>query len=456
MGAQPARESIVPARSTSCLYEACSVLHVDLDAFFASVEVLDDPSLAGKAVIVGGASSRGVVASCSYEARVFGIHSAMSSIEARRRCPHAVFLPGRHHRYAEMSGRFYEVLREVTPFVEGLGLDEAFLDVSGVRRIHGTPVEIADALREKVAKDLHLACCVGVARTKLLAKLASRAAKPTAADGSITVGHGVVVVDPSRELSFLHPLPVRALWGVGPATAAQLTRLGVSTVGDLAQLPEAALCSVVGKAAGRHLAALARGRDDRGVVASRQAKSVGHEQTFSVDIQSRDQLHRHLVRLADAVSVRLREAGLRGRTVRLKVRFADRRTVTRARTLTAPTNSWRKLASVAEALIKTLEVGAGVRLLGLSVASLDVDIDSERRASVAGSRDSARSADVQHALPLHDRSDVRAGWDDFEAAVARVRARYGHDAVAPAAVVGPDGAGVGHGAQSRWGPEDAG
>jgi DNA polymerase-4 len=211
-------------------------MHVDLDAFFAAVEVLDDPTLAGRPVIVGGSGTRGVVAACTYEARAFGIHSAMSSVEARRRCPHAIFLSGRYSRYAEVSVQFHEVLHDFTPVVEGIGLDEAFLDVAGARRTLGSPPTIAGAIREAVRERLQLNCAVGVARSKLLAKLASRAAKPTAAMEGPRPGPGVVVVPPDGELAFLHPLPVRALWGVGAATGKRLSDLGVVTVGDLAAI----------------------------------------------------------------------------------------------------------------------------------------------------------------------------------------------------------------------------
>ncbi len=318
---------------------ACTVLHVDMDSFFASVEVLDDPSLAGRPVIVGGAGARGVVASCTYEARAFGIHSAMPSVEARRRCPHAVFLPGRFARYVEMSERLHAVLHRFSPVVEGIALDEAFVDVAGGRRLLGSPPEIAREIHRAVHDDMQMECGVGVARTKLLAKLASRAAKPVVTPEGPRPGPGVVVVLPEQELSFLHPLPVRALWGVGPATARRLDGLGVTTIGELARIPEDTLCRSLGVANGHQLAQLARGEDPRRVEATREVKSVGHEETFAADIESHGGLHRHVVRMADAVGTRLREAGLAGRTITVKVRYGDRATITRSHTVAAPVDS---------------------------------------------------------------------------------------------------------------------
>ncbi len=235
------------------------ILHVDMDAFFASVEVLDDPSLAGKPVIVGGAGTRGVVAACTYEARRFGVHSAMPSSVAKRLCPTAVFLDGRYHRYAEVSKELHEILESVTPLVEGISLDEAFLDVTGAKQLLGDGRAIACTIRRRVHEALRLTCSVGVGRTKLMAKLASKAAKPVATRSGVVAGPGVVVVPPVGELDFLHPLPVRALWGVGPVTERKLESLGIARIGDIAGLPPAALERALGPAAGAHLSALARG-----------------------------------------------------------------------------------------------------------------------------------------------------------------------------------------------------
>ncbi|HXQ59670.1 MAG TPA: DNA polymerase IV, partial [Acidimicrobiales bacterium] len=439
-------------------------MHVDLDAFFAAVEVLDDPSLAGRPVIVGGTGNRGVVAACTYEARAFGIHSAMSSVEARRRCPHAVFLPGRFDRYSEISTRFHEVLQRFTPMVEGIALDEAFLDVSGARRILGPPPTIARAIRQAVTDELHLHCAVGVARTKLLAKLASRAAKPTAARTGTRPGLGVVVIEPHRELAFLHPLPVRALWGVGPATGNRLADLGVVTVGDLAAIPVETLCRVVGTAHGRALAALARGDDTRSVVALQEVKSVGHEETFAADLHGHDETHRHVVRMSDAVGRRLQEALVRGRTITVKVRFGDFSTITRSHTVAHATDSPRAIGAVAGALLEGVDVSPGVRLLGVSMSGLVSGAAEPQQLSFSdapsgGPGDAGTFEQDGPARPPGGPAGVAAagggssearspegagdrGWEEVEAAVMAIRTRYGHGSVGPGTLIGGSGLGV--------------
>ena len=450
---------------------ACSILHVDMDAFFAAVEVLDDPRLAGLPVIVGGSGNRGVVASCTYEARAFGVRSAMSSVEARRRCPTALFVAGRYGRYAEVSAALHEILRNYTPIVEPIGLDEAFLDVSGAVRLHGPPLDIARRLRAQVRDDLSLDCSVGVARTKLLAKLASEAAKPLCTAAGPRPGPGVVQVPPRDELAFLHPLPVRAVWGVGPATAARLSRLGVVTVGDLAAIPEDTLCRLLGDAHGRHLAELAAGVDDRPVEADREAKSVGHEETFASDLHDHLVLHPQVVRMADGVCERLREAGLRARTITVKIRFGDRTTITRSHTVLVPTRATRLVREVAAALLEAVDVGAGVRLLGVSVSGLtgeapaeqlhfDVGTGEGTGGRAAGDRAVATmlggrraEGDVEGAAEAG--GDVRdASWEEVEAALAAIRARYGPGAVASASLVARDGLAVKRRGDTQWGPAD--
>jgi DNA polymerase-4 len=425
---------------------ACTVMHVDLDAFFAAVEVLDDPTLAGKPLIVGGSGNRGVVAACTYEARAYGIHSAMSSVEARRRCPHAIFLPGRFSRYAEISVQFHEVLHDFTPLVEGIALDEAFLDIAGARRILGPPPTIARAIRDAVRDTLKLNCAVGVARTKLLAKLASRAAKPTAALTGTRPGPGVVVVPPDHELAFLHPLPVRALWGVGPATGKRLTELGVVTVGDLAAIPVDTLCRVVGAAHGRHLAALSHGDDARPVVAFQEVKSVGHEETFAVDLYDHEASHRHVVRMSDAVGTRLREADLRGRTVTVKVRFGDHSTITRSHTVAGAVDSPRAIGAVASALLDGVDLSPGIRLLGVSMSGLSHTGTDAHQLSFAEAGDHPPAQAVDP-VEVHGQ-----GWEEVEAAVTAIRTRYGHASVGPATLIGGSGLGVKRRGDMQWGP----
>jgi DNA polymerase IV len=341
-----------------------------MDAFFASVEVLDDPSLAGLPVVVGGAGARGVVASCTYQARVFGVRSAMPSMRARQLCPHAVFLPGRHGRYAEVSGQLHRILSDITPLVEPIGLDEAFLDVAGAVRMLGGPETIARRLRQRVRDDLSLECAVGVVRSKMIAKLASRAAKPRVSRSGLEPGRGVVLVEPDVELDFLHGHLVEALWGVGPATAARLHELGIRTVGELAAVPVETLVRRVGKASGLHLGALARGEDPSPVTPDRPAKSIGHEETFSRDVADPAELERHVLRMAESVATMLRGSGCAARTVTVKVKFGDLSLQSRSRTLGRPITTGGALGQVASVLLSALDPGEGVRLLGVSASGL--------------------------------------------------------------------------------------
>ena len=297
-----------------------------------------------------------MVAAASYEAREFGVYSATPMARARRACPDGVFLAPRFDRYRDVSRDVMAILKSYTPLVEPISLDEAFLDVEGARRLHGTGPEIAAAIRTQVKDATGLDASVGVATTKLLAKLASDLCKPD----------GLLVVEPGTELDVLHPLGVRRLWGVGPATERKLTGLGITTVGDLAALPEDTLVLTLGRAAGHHLHELAWNRDERAVVADQEVKSIGHEETFPVDLHDHAVLDHHLVGLADGVASRLRAAGVAARTVQLKVRFGDFTTVTRSRTLAEPTDLAADLRRVAGELLHTLDVAPGVRLLGVS------------------------------------------------------------------------------------------
>jgi len=414
-----------------------SILHVDMDAFFASVEIRDDPSLAGRPVVVGGKGDRGVVAAASYEARVYGVRSAMPSARARRLCPHAVWLAGRYDRYCEVSRELHELFHEVTPLVEGIALDEAFLDVAGARRLLGDPVTIASTLRARIATQLRLTASVGVARVKLLAKLASEAAKPRVrSTGEVDPGAGVVVIDPARELEFLHPLPLRALWGVGPATEKRLDRYGISTIGGLASLPVETLVGALGPGLGRHLHDLAWARDPRSVVPDQAAKSIGHEETYGRDLAGAAELRREVIRLSDAVATRLRRSEVAARTVTLKVRFPDFRTLTRSRTLDEATDVGHEVAATAVALLEAVDTAGGVRLLGVSCSQL--------------------GPPPARQLELLDDDGV-AGHDPHRLAadaMEGIRRRFGDGAVGPAALTAGHGLRIKRKGDTQWGPRD--
>ena len=426
-----------------------SILHVDMDSFFASVEVLDDPSLAGKPVIVGGSGARGVVASCTYEARGYGVHSAMPSLRARALCPHAVFVDGHHRRYAEVSAQLHEVLLSFTPLVERIGLDEAFLDVRGALHLLGTPGEIGASIVERVRETLSLDCSVGAGRSKMIAKLGSRAAKPRAGPHGKLPGKGVVVVEPEDELAFLHPKAVGQLWGVGPATGKRLCDLGVRTVGDLAALPDAVLVRALGKAQGRHLAALARGDDPEPVVPHRPTKSVGHEETFREDIADRSVLERYARRMAESVAGHLRASGQVARTVTVKVKLADFSIVTRAHTMPVGFDSGPAIAAIAVALLGAVELPMGARLLGVSGSGLEpaaadrqlrFELDApSTRTPGGGAADAARRQ--EH-------------WREVTAAIDAIRRRFGTAAVGTLSMMGPGGIVVPARRDAPWGPDD--
>jgi len=413
-----------------------TILHVDMNAFYASVEVIEDPSLAGKPLIVGGSGDRGVVASCSYEARAYGIHSAMPSAQARRLCPRAVFVHGDHARYGEYSRRIHDVFAAFTPLVEGVALDEAYLDVTGARLLFGPGPRIADAVRRRVRDEVGLDSAVGVATTKLVAKLASKAAKPRASLRGLDPGPGVVVVEAGTELAFLHPLPVSALPGVGPGTRSRLARFGVLTVGDLAAIPLDTLTASLGPSLGRHLHDLARARDDRRVEPDRAAKSVGHEETYARDLVEAAELRREVVRLADAVSARLRASGLTGRTVTVKVRFHDHATITRSHTGTDPLDTGPELVKAASSLLAQVDSSNGVRLLGVSVSGLATGGARQLSLDWAGEGGAAAGP----------------GWAQASRAVDEVRSRFGEAAVGPAALLDERGVRVRRKGDQQWGP----
>lgn len=377
-----------------------------MDSFFVEVERLADPGLVGKPVAVGGAGPRGVVASASYEAREFGVRSAQPTTTARRLCRDLVVIPSDHERYNEISARVFSIFRTFTPLVEGLSLDEAFLDVSGLRLHYESPMAAGEAVRAKIRSELGLPASVGVSSVKFIAKLASEAAKPD----------GLRHVPVASQSEFLHALPASAIWGVGPATLAALERLGVETVGDIAALPETALSSAVGPSAGRHLHDLSMGRDPRSVEPDVDAKSISVEETYEDDLVGKEVVETALLAHAQRLSGRLRRAGLKARTVSVKVRYDDFTTLSRSHTAPAALNGSRQLFRIAVELVGGLDDELRpVRLLGLGGASLE-------------------PADAPAQLDL----EAGSGWDEIEDAVAGVRERFGDEAVGPARLVDGD------------------
>jgi DNA polymerase IV len=389
----------------------CPILHVDMDAFYASVELRDRPDLQGRPVIVGASGGRGVVLSATYEARRFGVHSAMPMSRARRLCPQATVIPPTHARYAEVSAGVMEVFRSFTPMMEPLALDEAFLDVSGALRRLGRPARIGELIRARIFDEQGITCSVGVAATKFVAKLASTRCKPD----------GLLVVPLDGTVAFLHPLPVAALWGVGERTEQTLTRLGLRTVADIAHTPAATLRRALGPAAGRQLHALAWGRDDRVVVPHEPDRSIGAEETFPRDVEDPAVIRRELLRLSTRTAARLRQGGLVGRTVVVKIRFADFTTISRSRTLREPTDTAREVYRTAAALYLSLGLDrARLRLVGVRVEGL-TEAETQPRQLVLGER--------------------RNGWRDAERAVDRATTRFGSGAVRPASLVEREGPG---------------
>lgn len=378
------------------------ILHVDLDAFFASVELLDRPELAQSPVVVAGRSLRSVVTAANYPARKFGVRSAIPLSQAMRLCPQAIVLEPHFEKYRHYSAKVMSIFDDVTPVVERLGIDEAFLDVAGARGVFGPPAAVAELIRRRVFEETGLHCSVGAASTKFVAKLASGRAKPD----------GLLVVPAADTLAFLHPLPVGALWGVGAATEEALTRRGIRTIGDIAGMPFAALRRAVGDASGRRLYDLANGIDPRPVTTRAVEKSVGHELTFEVDTADTALLNRELLRQASAVAARLRAGGWVGRTVVLKLRYADFTTVSRSRTLAEPTDLGRRIYEEVREIRETLGGHPPVRLIGVRVEQL------------------APSGGQQPGLWDSDR-----GWRDAEDTMDAVSARFGRGALGPAALL---------------------
>jgi DNA polymerase-4 len=386
---------------------AASIMHLDMDAFFASVELLERPDLRGLPVIVGGRGGRSVVTAATYEARKYGVNSAMPMSVALRRCPNAIVLEPHFDRYRHFSQVVMALCSDVTPLVEPLSIDEAFLDVAGARRLLGTPWQIGTELRRRVFSETGLHASIGVAATKFIAKLASSRSKPD----------GLLVVPLAGTLEFLHPLPISALWGVGAKTEEQLTRLGLRTVGDVAHTPLPTLTKALGAGVGEKLHDLAWARDPRVVTTHSEEKSVGHEVTFEYDVTDPAQIRRELLRMSDEVAVRLRRAGLVGRTVVLKLRFGDFSTITRSRTLQEHTDLARRIYDeVADIYGAVDRPGARIRLVGVRMEQL------------------APAADA--AIGLWETAE---GWREAEGAMDAVASRFGRGLVRPATLVDKPG-----------------
>jgi DNA polymerase IV len=379
-----------------------TILHADADAFFASVEQRDDPRLRGRPVIVGG----GVVLAASYEAKAHGVRTAMGGRQARRLCPHATVVPPRMAAYVEASRALYALFEDTTPSVEGLSIDEAFLDVRGMERLAGTPWEIAVRLRRSAREQLGLPVTVGIACTKHLAKIASAVAKPD----------GLLLVPPGGELAFLHPLPVERIWGIGPATAVRLHRIGVTTAGQLARVPEADLETILGTAAARHLHALANNHDPRPVRRRPRRRSIGSQHAFGLRRATPEEIETDLVAIVDRVTRRLRAASRVGRTIGLRLRFGDYSRATRSHTLRHPTAQTRPILGAARTLLagaRPLVERRGLTLIGVTIANLENDLP------------------FQLCLPFD--------LDDFElldAALDEIRNRYGPTAITRGILVG--------------------
>lgn len=379
-----------------------TILHVDMDAFYASVAELDHPELRGKAVVVG-AGARGVVLSANYAARKFGIRAAMPVGRAQRMAPNAIFVAPEHQRYSEISARVMSIFEEFTPLVEPISLDEAFLDVTGARKLLGTGREIATAIRGRVEKQEGITCSVGIAPSKFIAKLASQHCKP----------NGMLEITTDRILTFLHPLPVSAIWGVGPKTAEQLERLGLHTVSDIANTPRSTLIRALGDAAGASLYELAWGRDYRDVTPDEPDKSISAAETFSSDLDNPTEILQEFLRMSERATSRLREKNLFAKTISIKVRFADFTTINRSKTLPLAIDSTHEVYEVVKALYLALKIErARLRLVGVSLENLQEDSPEQL---VLGARE--------------------FGWRDAEGAIDKAKARFGGSSVRPGRLI---------------------
>ena len=380
-----------------------TILHVDMDAFYASVEERDDPKIKGKAVVVG-VGRRGVVSAANYEARKFGIRAAMPIYKAKALAPHAVFIAPNMARYTEVSEQVMAIFRDVTPHVEPTSLDEAFLDVTGARRLLGSGIEIADQIRKRVEKELGITCSVGIAHNKFIAKIASGHCKP----------NGVLEVDPEKMLEFLHPLAANEIWGVGPKTNELLEKMGLFTIADIANTPRSTLIRVLGQASGASLYELAWGRDYRDVITEHTEKSISASQTFDVDLYQPEEILKEFLRLTEKSADRMRAKGLAANTISIKVRFSDFKTISRSKTLDLPTTGTQEIFEVAKSLYLGLDLDRVlVRLVGVSLDSLVENDDVTQM--VLGERTSS--------------------WQQADRAIDRVKAKFGSGSLRPARLV---------------------
>ena len=380
-----------------------TILHVDMDAFYASVEERDNPKLKGKAVVVG-MGKRGVVSAANYEARKFGIRAAMPIYKAKALAPHAVFIAPNMARYTQVSEQVMEIFEDVTPYVEPISLDEAFLDVTGARRLLGSGQEIADQIRKRVEKELGITCSVGIAHNKFIAKIASGHCKP----------NGVLEVDPEKMLEFLHPLAANQIWGVGPKTNELLEKMGLFTIADIANTPRTTLIRVLGQANGSSLYELAWGRDYRDVITEHIEKSISASQTFDVDLYQQEEILKEFLRLTEKSADRMRGKGLATNTISIKVRFTDFKTISRSKTLDLPTTGTQEIFEVAKALYLGLNLDRVlIRLVGVSLDSLVENDDVKQM--VLGERTSS--------------------WQQADRAIDRVKAKFGHASLRPARLV---------------------
>jgi DNA polymerase-4 len=383
-----------------------TILHVDMDAFYASVSIKDNPKLQGKPVVVG-AGVRGVVLSANYEARKFGIRAAMPVGRAQRLAPTAIFIPPDHTRYHEVSEHVMKIFRDVSPHVEPISLDEAFIDVTGAKRLLGSGREIAMMIRAKVEKEQGITCSVGIAHNKFIAKLASQHCKP----------NGLLEIATDQILSFLHPLPANAIWGVGPKTNEQLEKLGLRTVGEIANTPLSTLIRALGEAAGSSLYELAWGRDYREVISYEPEKSISAAETFASDIDDPEEILREFLRLCEKATLRMRDAGYCAKTISIKVRFSDFKTITRSKKMDQPISGTKESFEVAKQLYLALKLDrVRIRLVGVSLEGL-TPADEAAEQLLIGQRD--------------------VGWREADSAIDRVKAKFGRGSVRPARLVSP-------------------